>query len=398
MACWASYDGRESGRTALVTCGEGYNLVMQEAVDSSPKRTPLVLGDAYKWSMGVFGALALLGGIQNHVWSQGTAHPGTWAQGMANGIIWMLPWGFIAPLIRVLLEWLPPRGRHPWAFLAGHLGGMVAVFVPLLLLKLGLGVLGVGFVKGWTPQAFESFHLTLPDLLTEFLGVPLVYGAVAAAWEALRPAQARRAQEARTALLAEQLSQARLALLKQQLHPHFLFNALQAISTLLHRDPAAADEALLNLSALLRRMLDDSGLQVTTLATELDLACRYLEIEQVRFQDRLQVAVAAPAETLEVAVPSLVLMPLVENAIRHGLSRKSAPGRISVDARLDGEHLRLTVEDDGPGASWPIQEHVGLASTRQRLEALYGPGACLALDGGAVGGFRAVVTLPREGP
>ena len=120
----------------------------------------------------------------------------------------------------------------------------------------------------------------------------------------------------------------------------------------------------------------------------------YLEIEGIRFQDRLTVVLEVSAECQEAWLPALLLLPLVENAIRHGLAPQPGPGRITVEAQREGACLRLAVTDDGPGSPWPIQEHVGLGGTRQRLELLYGDRAALLLESPGQQGFRAVISLP----
>lgn len=344
------------------------------------------------WSLGIFGALALLSALQNHIWSAGTATPASWGRSLASGAAWMLPWGFVAPLALALAERAGHRRGRPWRFALGHLAAMAMVFVPLWALQQAFSLLAAVLFRGWSADLPRKL-LAGPDALVTLLGVPLVYGAVAAAGEALRQARARDQQEARASALSMQLSEARLALLQRQVHPHFLFNALQAVSTLLHRDADAADQVVLSLSALLRRMLEQHAAQEISLGAELDLVGRYLEIEQVRFQDRLRVELDADAAPAQAQVPALVLLPLVENAVRHGLSRKPGPGRIGISARVEGGSLVLAVEDDGPGAVLPVRESVGLGTTRQRLQALYGDRARLDLESSSPG-FRAEVRVP----
>jgi len=272
------------------------------------------------------------------------------------------------------------RARIP-AFAAWHCMGMVAVVVPFWIIQQAILLLRICATEGLTPAILARLKPGAGDLLVNLLGVPLTYGAILMAGEAMH-----------AAALAGQLAEARLALLQRQIHPHFLFNALQAVSTLLHRDPAQADRTLVSLSSLLRRTLDDCGGQETPLGTELELVRTYLDIEKVRFQDRLDFTVEAGEGILDRRVPSLILLPLVENAIRHGLSAQSAPGRVTVKAFAEGGGLRLSVADTGPGADLPVQEGIGLGSTRQRLEVLYGGRACLELRG--QGGFLAEILLP----
>jgi LytS/YehU family sensor histidine kinase len=210
----------------------------------------------------------------------------------------------------------------------------------------------------------------------------------------MKHAQARQQEEIEAGRLARQLSEARLALLQRQLHPHFFFNALQAISTLLHRDPGTADKLLVRLSSLLRAMLDEASSQTLSLRTELDLTRKYVEIEQVRFGDRLRVEWSVDDALLDVQVPSLIVLPLVDNAIRHGLSEKLGPGRLKIGAGSDGSSLLLTVEDDGLGARVPLRSGLGIGSTLERLTTIYGEQATLMIDTSPLGGFRAAIQIP----
>jgi sensor histidine kinase YesM len=184
-----------------------------------------------------------------------------------------------------------------------------------------------------------------------------------------------------------------------QLHPHFLFNTLHAVSTLLHRDPDAADEMLSQLSDLLRMTLDNFGLQEVSLREELEFIHRYIDIQQMRFNDRLHLTIDVPAETLDARVPNQVLQPIVENAIRHGLENRIGGGAIEIRARGRASMLQLTVRDDGPGldvrSMRQDQEGIGLSNTRARLEQLYGPLASLDLSNHPQGGTVATLLIPQ---
>ena len=179
------------------------------------------------------------------------------------------------------------------------------------------------------------------------------------------------------------------------MHPHFLFNTLHAISSLVHKNPDAADEMISNLSELLRAALDTSDRQEVPLRQELDLLDRYLDIQQVRFGDRLRIEKHIDATALDAQVPTLVLQPLVENAIKHGIEPQPTPGIVTIRAERKDGTLRLVVRDNGGGAkkSAGQQEGIGIANTRSRLQELYGGRARLTLSS-AADGFEVEILIP----
>jgi two-component sensor histidine kinase len=188
--------------------------------------------------------------------------------------------------------------------------------------------------------------------------------------------------QAETARLHAQLADARLGALRAQLNPHFLFNTLHAISSLVERDPRGVRRMIARLSELLRYSLEESDEQEIPLRQELAFLDRYLEIMRIRFQGALDVTVDVDAEVHEALVPNLVLQPLVENAVKHGVSKVEGTGRIAIRAHRDGDRTVMTVHDNGPGfgdADSPGEEGVGLRNTRERLEQLYGSAQSLTL-------------------
>jgi two-component system LytT family sensor kinase len=178
------------------------------------------------------------------------------------------------------------------------------------------------------------------------------------------------ARELRASQLEAQLAQAQLQLLRSQLHPHFLFNALHSISALMHQDVEAADRMVSRLSELLRASLEEarSGRHEISLAEELALLEPYLDIEQTRFSDRLRVRLEVPEEARTAMVPALLLQPLVENAIRHGIAPRRGPGEVVVRAEHVAERLEIEVRDDGVGPPQELHEGVGLRNTCSRLD------------------------------
>jgi signal transduction histidine kinase len=207
-----------------------------------------------------------------------------------------------------------------------------------------------------------------------------------------------RDRELRLAQLETELTRVRLEALEGQLRPHFLFNVLNTISSVMYEDVAAADTMLARLADLLRRTLRRPAGGETTLAEELETLELYLDIMRARFGDRVSVEVSADAAVRRAAVPVLVLQPLVENALRHGDPGPGMPARIAVRARRDDGRLVLEIEDNGPGlAGTPEQAigaGVGLANTTRRLEQLYGAAQHLGLEPGRDGGLRVTVALP----
>jgi LytS/YehU family sensor histidine kinase len=206
-----------------------------------------------------------------------------------------------------------------------------------------------------------------------------------------------RDRELRAAQLEARLAETRLQALRMQLQPHFLFNTLHSISSLMYTDVDAAEEMVTRLGDFLRLTLESAGAAEVPLRTELEFSRRYLEIERTRFEERLQVRFAVAEECLSSLVPTLILQPLVENAIRHGIDRRREGGTVEVAAfRADGT-LVLRVANDGAsdaaeaeGARAPV----GLANTRERLRGLYGPGGDLRLEHRPDGGAVATVVLP----
>jgi len=209
-----------------------------------------------------------------------------------------------------------------------------------------------------------------------------VYFAIVAVFSAVFYRERLREKEVQAATLEGQLSEARLAALKMQLQPHFLFNTLHSVAALARSGRGQEVVRVVSgLSDLLRRVLAGGGSQLVSLAEELDFVDQYLEIEGLRFEDRLRVRRDVPAELLDEDVPNLILQPLVENAVRHGISVRPQAGRILVRAERQPGHLVLEVIDDGPGPGGPAAHGggIGLANVRQRLQELYGDAATFSL-------------------
>jgi signal transduction histidine kinase len=245
---------------------------------------------------------------------------------------------------------------------------------------------------GFLPLLLGEIHL---DIAIYWILLVLVQ------WrESRRRLREREREAGRLALQASELearlARAQLDSLKMQLQPHFLFNTLHSVSALIHEDDEAADLMIARLSDFLRLVIEHAGAQEVALVQELDFLQRYLEIQQVRFQDRLHVSLDVAPDALDAMVPNLVLQPLVENAIRHAVEPRSAGGHVRISATRHGEALRLSVRDDGPGLRHGPSPGAGLgiSNTRARLEHLYGERQALEIGDHPEGGVLVTVTFP----
>jgi signal transduction histidine kinase len=316
----------------------------------------------------------------SYKYSGGQAHTGIILK--LNLADWYV-WGLLAPGIIWLARRFPLERAH-WARSAA--------------VHLVAGV-GVALLKWWLDNLFREYALGLSrgtSLIYVFHGNLLTYFVLVAATQGYLYYQRYRQGELRSAQLAAQLAQAQVQALRMQLHPHFLFNTLNSIATLIHKDPDAADRMTARLSDLLRLTLDNIGVQEVPLAQELQFLERYLEIEKTRFSDRLVVRIEVAPETLDASTPYLILQPLVENAIRHGIAARSTPGCVVVRAARDNGKLVLEVKDDGPGiqAAAAANNGIGISSTRERLEKLYGDAHTFELGNAAEGGLMVKLAFP----
>ncbi|MEM0964501.1 MAG: histidine kinase [Bacteroidota bacterium] len=309
-------------------------------------------------------------------------------------------WALLTPAVFWVAQRLPLE-RATW----------VRRIAGLLMLGVGVAVVMESLTRGalrplltGPPPADRVWTLEWTFTRLRFMDEWVVYLAVLAAGyarAALFQAHEKRLEAER--LLAErsqlvaQLTEARLSALRMQLNPHFLFNTLNAVSALVERDPAGVRTLVARLSSLLRRVLDADDAQEVSLADEAAFLRDYLDVQRIRFQGRLEIEEAWAPDTLDAAVPPLVLQPLVENAAEHGIGRKeNGVGCIRLASRVDGSRLVLAVEDNGPGLTGPPERPggVGLANTHERLDTLYGSAARLTVEDRAEGGVRAEVVLP----
>ncbi|MFB3786023.1 MAG: sensor histidine kinase [bacterium] len=303
-------------------------------------------------------------------------------------------WLGLTPAVVALARRFPVRGGLYWPWdLARHLG--------IASLCLIIKAFSDAVITWWLggpipPQPFFSRFLFC--LTTRFHINLLVYGGILGGYYASIFYQKFREREWKTAQLEAQLAQAQLQVLKMQLHPHFLFNTLNAISSLIYKDAEAAERMITNLSELLRYTLDNIGVQEIPLREEIHFLQRYLEIEQTRFHDRLTIEYDIDPESLEAMVPTMIFQPLVENSIRHGIAKRASAGKILIQIRRRDPVLQLTVEDNGAGGvekpAGEAQNGIGLLNTKQRLQQLYGPAHQFAMRFLPRGGVQVVLEIP----
>lgn len=346
-------------------------------------------------------ALGLFMFSQGIVQKSFSRDPTPWTHHLIGWLVGVWVWFLATPLVFWLGRKLPLERRYWLRRTLAHLG--LAFLVALIQLAVEAVIVhAVGifpeFMSTWA-SAFAflliiGFHQGILTYWT-VLGVQQGF-----AWYRRyeeRQQEALRLQ-LRSSQLEGQLVQARLGALKMQLQPHFLFNTLNAIMVLVRQQKGReAEEMLGRLSDLLRCVLDDVDTQEIPLRRELEYLQIYLSIEQVRFQDRMKVEIAAAPEVLDAAVPHMILQPIVENAIRHGLGRSSTAGHLRISACLVDGRLELKVRDDGPGLPPDHARQslgIGMTNTRARLQQLYGDAARLSVENAAEGGVDATIRLP----
>ena len=354
--------------------------------------------------LGIWVALGLAESAKAWISTRFAAAPLGWATVLLGNMPWWLMWaGLTAPAIALARRLRPERG---WlAFVAGH--GLAAVLLSLVHHVV------VGTLYYYTrtrgsvfPVGGRLVEMTLFLQFTNFFALYFVlnlltYFAIVAAYYGLEYYKRYHAGELRPARLEAGMQQARLEALRMELNPHFLFNTLNAVAGLVRRNEGAgAVNMLARLSELLRATLEQGSDPEVPLEKELELLSTYLDIERIRFGDRLEVDVIADATARTALVPPLILQPLVENAVRHGVAKHSGRGRIEVRAKSNADVLELSVVNTGtPGQTLPVEAAaqtagIGLANTRQRLTELYGRHWLVTLEPPACGGRLRVDPTP----
>jgi two-component system, LytTR family, sensor kinase len=311
-----------------------------------------------------------------------------WADALAINLVYYWAWGAAVPIVVALARRFPfEQGRQARSVIAHLLAAAVVTVIQLAAAAFTLGLTGFTASPGLRYVArgiATNFHSSFPTyFLILFVALTLDY-------------QARyRERQLRAAQLEARLGEARLAALRLQLNPHFLFNTLNSISALMYTDVDAADAMMQKLGDLLRLSLEEGRGPEIPLREELALVERYLDIERVRFDDRLHVRFDVEEAALEGRVPAFALQPLVENAVRHAITPRPEGGCVEIAARRVDDDLQVSVTDDGPGLpEGRLVTGVGLANTRARLDQLYGKADALALVPLKGRGLRVLLTIP----
>lgn len=348
-----------------------------------------------KWTLIAFGWLfyALFFTSQSVL---GQAYMGRWTRVGPTFCIWLLCgtlWFIVTPVL-LLLARRAPLDRRRW-FRNALLHIVFSVAISLVLLFV-FAVLSRAFSLA-PPQLslLESFRgLLVSSLHAEIVTYWLVIGLT----QTIDYYRKYRERELRASQLETKLAQARLEALRMQLHPHFLFNTLNSISVLMADDIKAARRMLNRLSDFLRASLAVENRDEVTLKEELEFLQNYLEIEQTRFQDRLSVKMDIEPAVLDARVPHLLLQPLVENAIRHGIAPRAEEGVIQIHATRDNGMVRLSVSDNGvgfgAGADHVFAKGIGLSNTKQRLSQLYGSAHRFEITTAQQAGFEVTIAIP----
>jgi two-component system, LytTR family, sensor kinase len=312
---------------------------------------------------------------------------------MVSGYVWFA----LSPLILWLTQKFPfETGKWSRSLPVHIVSGLVIALGQQAIDTFFLTKLGYppnrqfnSFLEAYQFFVFINLHLSI-----------LIYWGVVGIKSAYSYYQKYRERELKTSQLEARLAQSRLQVLKMQLHPHFLFNTLNAVSELIYRDPESAERMIGDLSDLLRLSFENLEVQEISLKQELEFLEKYLEIEQMRFHDRLRVEMHISPDTLDAQVPNMILQPLVENAIKHGLAPRSSGGLIEIGAARSNGSLELSVSDDGIGVPFGdvenLHEGVGLSNTKRRLRHLYGDGHRFDLTATEKSGLIVNLTIPYK--
>jgi two-component system, LytTR family, sensor kinase len=319
-------------------------------------------------------------------------------------LTWFSPWILLVPLIVRVAQQFPVDKQNWVRSLLIHAGSCLLFSFIHLTLYVTLSRIIGGGIWSFVSENGETYRSALFRLYTSPSQVNfrlrlLIYAITVLVSLTLDYYDRHQRRELELSKLGKQLADAQLQALKMQLHPHFLFNTLNSVSALMYKDTSAAEAMILKLENFLHMTLESSDSQEVTLEKELEFLNYYLQIEQIRFQDRLDVKMKIDPATLDARVPNLIMQPIVENAIRHGVATRAAQGRIEIRANRTNGIIQLQVQDNGPGLEKEnhlLREGVGLSNTRLRLQQIYGDLYRFDLTNAPNGGVVATVELPYQ--
>jgi signal transduction histidine kinase len=346
--------------------------------------------------VGLFTFLALLSSVQSYVAQLVFDKPVPWSLALRRSFKDWYTCGALSLGILWFCRRNPLEPGRAGRWVAAHFAGAVVYFVADCLISAWLLA---GETSVQTGEILSFTYMARKLALHYVIMCLMMYWFVVFAHQGWRYYQRYRERELHASRLQRELVEARLDALRMQLNPHFLFNTLHAVSALIHENPEAADRVLARLSELLRLSLDQSKPQEVPLSEEMEFLDSYLEIEKTRFAERLTVEKTVEPGAEQALVPYLILQPLVENAIRHGIEPREEAGRVAIRAQRDNGTLHLQVTDNGSGLSadngQPVREGIGLSNTRSRLRHLYGENNFrLELVPGEAGGLEARMDIP----
>ncbi len=330
-------------------------------------------------------------GAQSYYLLLRTGHPVPWGTTLFRELVYAYLWAALTPLVLSFARTFPLDGKNwPGRFLF-HLGASFAIAV-LHKVLYHIIVMLAEAIPGRT-FTFERLFLEMWTYLD--YGI-LLYWLLLIIHHAAGFYQRFKEKEVQASHLETQLTRAQLEALKMQLQPHFLFNTLNAISVLISNNPDSARRMISKLADLLRITLESGGKQEVPLEQELVFLESYLEIEQTRFEDRLNVRLHIAPETLSAMVPSLLLQPIVENAMRHGVAERRGSTFVEVRTEQQNGSLKLQVRDNGPGINrqYAHKEGIGFSNTRERLRQLYGSRFSFDVVNAPEGGALATIIIP----
>jgi len=348
----------------------------------------------WRWVAAIWGSIALFDALQTVFVMRAEQMHHAWTRLFIVTVLGWLPWAAATPfIVRLGRRFRPLRLSSLLAWTA-HIAACATIGLVTAAWTAALEALLNPFANS---VAEPYVHLWLYKFFNNLLAFAFLYAAVLVVSSVLDSRERLAAQQTETARLNEQLSKARFEALRRQIEPHFLFNALNAISGLVRegRNDAAVG-VIAGLSEFLRRVLEQSNRQEVPLGEEMEFLQKYLEIQQMRFAERLRVEVDVPDELLPASVPSLILQPMVENALKHGIAKRVQGGAIRITASRCNGTLTLNVYNDGPGLppDWEAHAGVGIANVRARLHSLYGNAGEFSLRNDGASGVRASLCLP----